>query len=59
MRCNLRLHLMNCVVAIFIFFLINILFVCLDDISHSKREGRKECVTHTQGAGRITQENYS
>lgn len=51
---------MNYVVAIFIFiFLINVVFVCLDDISHSGMEGRKECVTHAQGARHITQENYS
>lgn len=44
---------------LFLFFLINVVFVCLDDISHSGMEGRKECVTHAQGARHITQENYS
>lgn len=48
-----------CVILLLAFFKINIVFVCLDGIFHSKREGRNERVTHTQGAGHITQENYS
>lgn len=43
----------------FVFFLTNTVFLCLDGIFHSNREGRNERVAYTQGAGHITQENYS